>query len=109
MEQLAWRQIRAAYGVRMKLVPLDFPTMEEALDSVAGKKVFMIPEGRTDTIDFDRYKIPKDQDVVFVFGKPGDNLVRYITDDDDAVSIHTPNNVDMMAISVAGTVLNGIR
>ncbi len=109
MEHLIWRQLKGAYDVKLVLVPLSFSTMREAIESLEGKNVFLIPPNRVAvSIDFNDYKLPKG-DVNFIFGKPGDNLVKYVTEYDDVVSIHTPNNVDMMAVSVVGIVLNEYR
>lgn len=103
-EHLCWRQLKGAWGVNLILVGHNFDTMEEALDACPGSKVFFIPPGRVSSIDFDDYK-PPDGDVTYIFGRPGNNLVRYVGDD-IVVSIHTPGATDMMAVSVVGIVLN---
>lgn len=105
MEHLTWKQIEGAFGVELLLAPIDFPTMKELIDSLEGKKVFLIPPGRIESHDFAEYKFPKG-DINFIFGRPGNNLVRHVTKEDDVVSVHTPNAVDMMAISTVGIVLN---
>jgi hypothetical protein len=108
MEHLVWRQLKGAFGVNLILVPFHYKTMEEALKNLKGKKVFLIPPGRIKSINFYNYKKPIG-DVNYIFGRPGDNLVRYVTDKDDVVSVHTPNNTDLMAISVVGIILNEYR
>ncbi len=109
MELLVWRQLKGAWKVPLVLVPKDFPTMEEALKAHDNyKKVFFIPPGRIDSTDFREFILPEG-DVLMVFGKPGENLVRYVQEGDRVVSIHTPETADMMAISVVGIVLNEFR
>lgn len=109
MELLVWRQLKGAWKVPLVLVPKDFSTMEEALDAHKEyKKVFFIPPGRIESTDFRDFTLPEG-DVIFVFGKPGENLVRFVHDDDSVVSIYTPGNTDMMAISVVGIALNEFR
>ena len=107
MEHLMWRQLKGAYGVNLVLVPFHYPTMEEALDSLKGDKVFLIPPERVESQNFKDYNFPK-EDVNYIFGKPGNNLVKYLKEEDDVVSLHTPNNVDLMAVCMVGIVLNEI-
>jgi hypothetical protein len=106
MEHLVWRQLKGAYGVELVLAPRDYPTMQDLIDNLTGKKIFLIPPGRMESKDLDTYELPDDEEINFIFGRPGDNLVKYVKEEDDVVSIHTPNDVDMMAISTAGIVLN---
>lgn len=108
MEHLVWRQLKGAWRFNLVLVPIDHPTLEEALAANEGERVFLIPPGRTPSIDLRDYR-PPEGDVVYVFGRPGENLVRYVRDDDAVVSIATPGATDMMAISVVGIVLNECR
>ena len=105
MEHLIWRQLKGAFGVKLVLAPKDFPTLEEAIKSLKGKKVFLIPPGRMKSINFQDFQVPEG-DVNYIFGKPGDNLVRDVTDKDIVISLHTPNNTDLMAISMVGIVLH---
>ena len=107
-EHLVWRQLKGAWLVNLKLIGHDYETMEEALESHNGPKVFFVPPERTESIDFKDY-IPPKGDIAYIFGKPGDNLVKYIREDDMVVSIHTPGKSDMMAISVVGIILNEHR
>jgi len=107
-EFMCWKQLKGAWQVELKLVGRDFETMEEALSSCTGHRVFLIPPGRTKSIDFKEYQ-PPGGDINYIFGRPGDNLVKYIQEKDTIVSIHTPGESDMMAISVVGIVLNEHR
>lgn len=107
-EYLCWRQMKGAYDVNLICVGQDYNTMEEALDATTGSRVFMIPPGRVDSIEMSDYTPPKG-DVVYIFGRPGDNLVRYVTEEDTVVHITTPNPADMMAVTVAGIVLYEYR
>ncbi len=109
MEHLVWRQLKGAWNVPLVLIPIDFATMTEALDAYNDhSKVFFIPPGRTDSSDFRDFVLPEG-DVIIVFGRPEENLVRYVQEGDRVVSIHTPGTADMMAISVVGIVLNEFR
>ncbi len=109
MELLVWRQLKGAWKVPLVLIPKDFATMEEALEAYNDHaKVFFIPPGRTDSSDLRDFVLPEG-DVLFVFGRPEENLVRFISPGDRVVSIFTPGTADMMAISVVGIVLNEFR
>lgn len=107
MEHLCWRQIRAAFKVnRLICIGHDCQTMTQALCRVSpeDRRVFVVPPGRTPkSVEFDDYSVP--ESVVFIFGKPGNNLVKYIAERDDAVHITTPGPADLMAITVAGMIL----
>jgi len=105
MEHLIWRQLKGAFGVKLLLAPKDFPTMRELVHSLKGRRIFFIPPGRMKSLDFYTYELP-DGDVNLIFGRPGDNLVKYVRNEDDVVSIHTPNGTDMMAVSTVSIALN---
>ncbi len=107
-EHLVWRQLKGAWQVELKLVGHHYETMEQALDSHTGHKIFFIPPGRIESIDFNDFQ-PPEGDIAYIFGRPGDNLVKYIRENDMVVSIHTPGQTDMMAISVVGIILNECR
>ena len=104
-EHLCWRQLKGAWQVNLVLVGHDCKTIEEAIAPYEGHKVFLIPPGRMPSIDFEDFTMPEG-DVMFVFGRPGNNMVRYVEAGDTVVSIQTPGTADMMAVSVAGIVLN---
>lgn len=107
-EFLGWRQLAGAYQVKLALVGHHYDTLEEALTGQSGHKIFFIPPGRIESIDFKDFTPPKG-DIVYVFGNTNENLVKYIREDDTVVSIHTPHQADLMAISVVGIVLNECR
>jgi hypothetical protein len=94
-EHLCWKQIRGAFQVKVILVGFDYETMQEALQHTVGHRVFFIPPNRTTSIDFKDFT-PHEGDSVYVFGRPGDNLVKYINPEDTVVSIHTPGSNDLM-------------
>lgn len=106
-EHLAFRQLKGTYQCKLVCVPHDFPTFQEALDSVKGTKIFMVPPDRvkhsTEFEHFSRYSVPGDN-VVFCFGSPQETMVPYI-EDEIALHITTPGSADMMAVCVAGIVL----
>ncbi len=109
LEHLAWRQLKGAWLVNLVLVPRDFQTLEEVLDAYEDhKKVFLIPPGRMKSINFKDY-IPPEGDIMYIFGKAQENLVRFVKDGDMVVSIHTPGTSDLFSISVVGIVLNECR
>ena len=105
LERLAWRQLKGAYNVHLILAPKDFPTLEEAIDSLEGQKVFLIPPDRIESVDLRDFQIPEGT-VNYIFGRAGDNMVRYVQEGDMVVSIHTPHNADMMSVAAASIVLN---
>lgn len=105
-EHLAFRQLKNAYEVNLISIPHDYPTFQEGLDVAVGTKIFLIVPGRIESsTEFDDFVLP-DGDIVFCFGSPQDNLVKYVGDD-IALHITTPDPaVDMMAVCVAGIVMH---
>ena len=103
-EHLSFRQLKGAYRCKLICIPHDYATLQEGLDAAIGKKFFMVPPGRVDrSVEFEDAWIPN-EDVVFVFGSPQENLVRYVGDD-DVLHITTEGSSDMMAVCVAAQVL----
>lgn len=108
-EHLAFRQLKGAYQCELVCIGHDYDTPEEALASVTGTKVFLLPPGRSElSVEMSSFTPPAG-DVVYIFGRPGENMVSFIEEGDLAVHITTPGQTDMMAISVAGIVLNEYR
>lgn len=103
-EHLTFRQLQGAYRANLICVPHDHLTMEFALEKAKGTKVFMVPPGRTPHSTEFKEWTPPEGDVVFVFGSPQENLVRYIGDD-IALHITTKGSSDMMSVCVAAMVL----
>lgn len=106
-EHLAFRQLKNAWGVNLCCVPHDCETLEEALDLVSNDTlVYMMLPGRVEhSTEFKDFVLPSG-DVTFVLGSPQENLVNYVGND-IALHITTPNpSVDMMAVCVAGIILN---
>jgi len=96
--------LKGAYQCNLVCVPHDFATMQEALAATAGKKVFLMPPGRVETsVEFADWVMPN-EDIVFVFGSPQDNLVSSLGAD-EALHITTQGTADMMAVCVAGVVM----
>ena len=104
-EHLAFRQLKGAYGCNLVAVPHNFPTLQEALDSLDMPKVFMLPPGRVESTPYRDYVMPEG-DVAFILGSPQETLVGYVGDN-QALHIDTPHPVDMMSISIAGVILYG--
>lgn len=100
LERRVWKQTTAAFqvdrwlmaGVRESplTVPLCFATMAQALEVTVGKRIFMIPPGRTPSIDLTDFDHPGE--AVYVFGNASQNLVSFIREDDAVVSIKTPHS-----------------
>jgi hypothetical protein len=108
MEHLIWRQLKGAWQVGLALVGHDYETMPELLAAYPGiPRVFFIPNGRVPSLDFDTEFTRPEGDVLYVFGRPLDNLVSYLSSGDTVVSIKTPGDTDMMAVSVVGIVMHG--
>ena len=111
-EHLCWRQIKAAFQVdQLICVGHDCSDMSGAFELLEEgyQRVFVVPPGRTNkSVEFGPFVIPTWRSgTAYIFGRPGDNLVRYIADADLAVHITTLGIVDMMAVTVAGIVLRG--
>jgi hypothetical protein len=103
-EHLTFRQLRGAYKCKLICIPHDFATLQEGLDAAVGVKIFMVPPGRVDhSTEFSEFILPY-ENVVFVFGSPQENLVKYIGDN-KAIHITTKGSSDMMAVCVAAMVL----
>lgn len=103
-ERRLWKQTIQAFKVdRWVMVPSNgkeftsptqYDTMQEALDAVEGKKIFLIPPERVgNSLDLVKYEHP--EDATYVFGNVPENLVSYIRPEDDVVSIYTPAQTDM--------------
>jgi hypothetical protein len=103
-EHLTFRQLKSAYQVNLITVPHDFATLQEGLDAAVGTKVFMVPPGRVDHSTEFKNWVPPEGDLVFCFGSPQENLVKYVGDD-IALHITTPKPADMMSVCVAAMVL----
>lgn len=104
-EHLAFRQLKGAFKVNLISVPHDYTTFQDALDSAIGTKIFMVPPGVVKTsVEFSGYALPPG-DIIFCFGSPQETMASYIKDH-IALHITTPAPVDMMAVCVAGMVLN---
>lgn len=104
-EHLAFRQLKGAYQCNLVCVPHNYSTFQEALDNTAGEKVFMVPPGRVaHSTEFSEYAPTGDE--VFCFGSPQESMASYISENDTALHITTPEATDIMAVCVAGIVLN---
>lgn len=114
-EDTVWKQTLSAFGVdRFVMVsnenneqlsltnPEQYDTMEDALASCTGERVFMTfsADDATEIRDF-----VHPTDAVYVFGCPSDNLLSYIKPEDHRVHIDTPNNIDMLACSCVAATL----
>lgn len=116
IEDSIWKQTLNAFAVdRFVMVtypeiyidkvtsPEQYNTMEEALASSKGERVFLsyqIVEGVVDMKDF-----VHPTDAIYIFGRPGDNLIRYMQPKDHKVHITTLNNTDMLGCSCVAAVL----
>lgn len=114
IEAFMWKQVCSAYQVKsMTMVPkllpsrtnlFQFDNIEDALSEVQGEKVFVLPEGRhKNAVVLEEFKHPKH--ACYIFGNAVNNLVSLITEKDKVVTIKTPQNTDMFAISVVNTIL----
>jgi tRNA(Leu) C34 or U34 (ribose-2'-O)-methylase TrmL len=74
-------------------IPHYYPDMEEMLEAYPGKKTFLIAPDRTESLDLADYQHP--EDAIYVFGNTPNSLVKYVSEDDDVVSIHTPHNATL--------------
>lgn len=114
-EDTVWKQTLSAFDVdRFVMVgppdvlipnvtiPEQYHTMDEALDSTSGQRVFLTFSPVMATL-LSFYPHPKD--AVYIFGNPAENLAQYIRTEDHRVHIKTPNNVDLLACSCVAAVL----
>ena len=109
-ELFMFRQLKGAFGFdRLVMVPVllsdrtsvdQYDTMEEALSSTSGKKIFLEPSGDTTLSSFNEY-----EDVVYIMAKASINNQRLITEDDLSVRIDTPNDTDMFAVNAISIAL----
>jgi tRNA(Leu) C34 or U34 (ribose-2'-O)-methylase TrmL len=114
LEDTVWKQTLNAFSVdRFCMVkypgvtageissPEEYDTMEEALASTNGERIFMcFAQTGTNLKDF-----VHPADAVYIFGRPGDDMVQYMNPEDHKIHIQTPNNVDMLACSCVAAVL----
>jgi len=104
-EHNTFQQLTGAYEKNLICVPHDYPTFQEGLDAAMGTKVFMVPPGRVaHSTEFEGWT-PPNEDLVFVFGSPQEDMVSYISESDIALHITTAKPADMMAVCVAAIVI----
>jgi hypothetical protein len=115
IEDTVWKQTLSAYAVdrfimvtypdvRIDTVssPEQYDTMEDALNSTTGERVFLSYPVEWSVLLRDFTHPP---DAVYVFGRPGDDLSQYIRPEDHKIHIQTTNNVDMLGCSCVAAVL----
>jgi hypothetical protein len=79
------------------------------LEAHPGPKTFLIPPHTAEAaglsfVELGDYTHPSD--AIYVFGNGAENLVRWVTSDDEVVSIRTPSRADLFAAVVVGVVLH---
>lgn len=89
-------------GLKAVSKPEQYDTMDEALSTTKGKRIFLTFPIKG-AKDMKTFKHPKN--AVYIFGKPSDNLLKYVRKQDIKLHIFTPNNVDMLACSCVAAVL----
>ena len=114
VEHFMFRQLKAAYGVdRLVMVPKllervtsvdQYDTMEEALESCKGQKVFMEPTG-----DILLEDSPQGMDLVYVFGNASNHNLNLMKDGDIKARIPTLTGTDMFAVNAAAIVLANLK
>lgn len=115
-EKNIWEQICLAYEVdRLIMIPKfeettleQYDTIEEALDSVKGTKVFVEKKNRMEEIErepvfLEDFKHP--DEAVYIFGNGAIDNSRWIKDKDLILSIDTPKEAHMFGISIAPIIL----
>lgn len=113
IEDSVWKQTLSAYNVdRFIMVrsngaelervsrPEQFDSMEEALATTTGERVFLTPRGVEPLDSFDH-----PDDVVYIFGSAVDNLESYMTPNDHRIVINTPNKTVMFGCACLPQVL----
>lgn len=113
-ERRLWKQTIQAFGVQSWSMtperggqftsPTQYEDAAAMLAAYPGRKSFLIAPGRVDgAIDLADYVHPAT--AIYVFGNAGQSLAKFVTDDDDVVSITTPNDTDMFASAALAAVL----
>lgn len=116
VEWRMWKNVCRAYAVdRWIMVGIKdqapggvcecIETMQDALDSAQGQRIFLIPHERDPIEDIDLFG----DDFVFIFGNASENLKRFVTEDDTVAFIDTPKPFDMFAPVACGIVLHECR
>lgn len=115
VEAFMFRQLRSAFQFeRLVMVPENleghktsvhqYATMEAALSSSPGRRVFLEPKGKH------RWKdVPLDEDLVFVMGCAGTSNMKLVRDDDIVLRIDTPSMSDMFAVNAAAIILDRLN
>jgi tRNA(Leu) C34 or U34 (ribose-2'-O)-methylase TrmL len=114
-EDTVWKQTLSAFNVNRFIMityneayienttnPEQYSNMEDALISTEGERVFLTFSSEN-ALSLENFSHP--EDAVYIFGRPGDNLLQYIRPQDKQVHIDTPNNIDMLACSCVAAVL----
>lgn len=115
-EESLWLQMCSAFKVdKFFLVPKignavfdKYQTIQEAIKDATGKKVFLEEEKRA--IEIGRKPIylrdfSHPADVVYIFGCSGQDTSKWVTKDDELISVKVPQHTDMFGVSVASMVL----
>jgi hypothetical protein len=76
------------------------PTMQDALETISCQRVFMVPECGQ---ELDR--VWRVQDHSYIFGNAQENLLRYVSENDQVAHLKTPESIDMFAACVLPAVL----
>ena len=112
VEWQLWQQLRGAFRVhRFVAVPIvpegiqlgctQYATMEDALASCPGKKVFLEPTG--DQLLFDMP--PCGHDLILVLGNTAMSNVELVGKEDYSVRIKTPQRTHLYGVSAAAIAL----
>lgn len=113
LEWRMWRQLRGAFAVdrfvfvgiepEMNSVTIDqFGTMDEALDSCRGLRVFLEPKGQHTMSDIVNIA---DENMVLILGNTEHGNVQYVRPQDLSVRIKTPKPTDFYGINAAAIAL----
>lgn len=120
LEWQMWRQMRGAFHIRRfvftPVMPgfehvgiLDqFPTMEEALESINGTKVFLEPQGvlRLDEVDLADMQDPEREFAIVLGNTSQDNLRLVENHGGISCRIETPGRTDLYGINAAAIALS---
>lgn len=115
VEAFMFRQLKNAYKFdRLVMVPRlleghiksvdQFDTMEEALQTTTGTKVFLEPKGHS---PFSAVLLH--DDLVFILGNANEGNARRAKSGDLVVRIDTPGQTDMFAVNAAAIALDRVH
>jgi hypothetical protein len=96
-ERRLWKQTIQAYEVDKWIMapatdkvftsPIQYESIDQAIESIEGKKTFFVSPRTYKGVDIKGYQHP--ENAIYVIGSAVEDLVRFVKDGDDIVSVYT--------------------